>query len=296
MPRVRFARTAALAAMIALAGSATAVASERHGTVPAGAVIENPTGKPLSMKKAKQLRAKIKRTKRFPAPPHLRVKRSKLERGDRSTEMHAPGDDVHLPTDERLFGNATSYIGKRDQILGAIQNFNAYNIPRNGGRYNAPKLYEMKHGAPLPGCGAQVYNGVFCPGVNAIGWSMSWMANAFSTSGDMMWATLIAHEYGHASQRHIGLSGGWLNYTLYSEAYADCMAGAFLWWAHYYRMTDNVGRGDYNEFRDAFVALASPTTELGNHGTFQWRYTSATYGWNTGFDGCVKWARSIDGA
>ena len=69
------------------------------------------------------------------------------------------------------------------------------------------------------------------------------------------------------------------------RAFADCMAGAFLRWAYNGRMTDTVGRGDGNEFRDAFVALQSTVTTLNTHGTFDWRYALALYGWNTGFDG-----------
>jgi hypothetical protein len=194
-----------------------------------------------------------------------------------------------------MFGTEVAYAYKRDAILGAIQNFNATNVPRHGGRYVPPALYELAHGQLLPGCNAGVYNGAYCPRANTLGWSMTWTYDAFARSGDMKWATLIAHEYGHAAQGFLGIRGGWMQYTQYSEGFADCMAGAFFYWAYASRITDAVGRGDGNEFSDAFASLQSSVTALNTHGTYAWRYALATYGWNTGFDGCVNWARSIDG-
>lgn len=288
-------------ATLLTAGPAAAETEEAHRVdMPKSAKVLNKPAKRLSVSQASRARARARRTSRFPAPPRLRVDRSKIEKQtfDHRRRAIEPAEDqtpVRDPGTERLFGNESPYFSKRDPVLGAIQRFNATHVPRNGGTYVAPRLYEVQHGGQMPGCNAAIYNGVYCGLVNQIGWSMGWTADAFRTSGDMKWATLIAHEYGHGAQRWLNIRGGWMNYTLYSEAFADCMAGAFLWHAHASRITDAVGRGDYNEFRDAFVSLASPTTQLNNHGTFSWRYSSAVYGWNYGFDGCVRWARSIDG-
>lgn len=292
MRNARLASTAlALAATLAVASPASAETEHGdHAELPASAKVVNAPAKRLSIKAAAKLRA----TKRFPAPPRLKVDRSKLERSHEPAVAPA-GEAPRLAPGERMFGNESPYAYKRDPILKAIQTYNMLNVPRNGGTYVAPRLYEVQHGGSLPGCNTAIYNGVYCGAVNSIGWSMGWTADAFRLSGDMRWATLIAHEYGHASQGFLRISGGWMNYTLYREALADCMAGGFLYYAHANRLTDSVGRGDYNEFRDAFAALASPTTQLNNHGTFEWRYALATYGWNTGFDGCTRWARSIDG-
>lgn len=301
MLSTRLATTAAaVTAAVALAGPAPALAETETGhrvDLPKSAKVVNKQ-KRVSLKQATRVQARIRRTGRYPAPPRLKVKRRLLERAESHGPATEPAGHAEPSSSEdhsRLFGNESSYWSKRDPILNAIQQFNAAYIPRNGGRYVPPALYEVGHGRGLPGCNTAVYNGVYCGGVNAIGWSMTWTAEAFRASGDMRWATLIAHEYGHAAMRFLNIRGGWMNYTLYSEAFADCMAGAFLYYAHYYRMTDTVGRGDYHEFRDAFAALASPTTQLNNHGTFQWRYNSALYGWKVGFDGCTRWARSIDG-
>ena len=295
MRTTRLASTAlALAATLAVASPASAEeAQASHAELPASAKIVNAPPKLLSMKAAAKLRA----TKRFPRPPRLKVDRSELERSHEPAVAPTPASPApRLAPAERMFGNESAYAYKRDPILKAIQTYNMLNVPRNGGTYVAPRLYEVSNGGSLPGCTTAVYNGVYCGGaVNSIGWSMTWTAEAFRVSGDMRWATLIAHEYGHAAQGFLRISGGWMNYTLYREALADCMAGGFLYYAHANRLTDSVGRGDYNEFRDAFVALAAPTTQLNNHGTFAWRYALATYGWNTGFDGCTRWARSIDG-
>lgn len=292
--------TAALAvsAAVALTGAGPA-AAEDHGAraaaLPASVKIKNKP-KRLSVKQAARLRKKVRRTERYPAPPRLKIARRHLSRVGTHPVDAGEHAEPHTSEDHsRMFGNESPYWSKRDPVLNAIQRFNAVNVPRHGGRYVSPQLYEIGHGNAITGCNGGVYNAVYCPNSNAIGWSMTWTADAFRTSGDMRWATLIAHEYGHASMRFLGIRGGWMNHTLYSEAFADCMAGAFLFHAHYHRMTDTVGRGDYTEFRDAFAVLASPNTQLNNHGNFQWRYNTALYGWNVGFDGCVRWGRSIDG-
>ena len=284
----RTASVTALAATLALAGAGTALADTGHGELPAGAKVLG-APKLLSVKAAAKTRTRMEAGKPVPRAPRLAVKTARLER----TPAPAPLTGPKPAPGARMFGNEAGYSVKRDRILGAIQTFNATMIPQFGGRYVPPALYELQHGGAM--CGGAVYNGMYCPSSNAIGWSMAWTAGAFANSGDTMWATLLAHEYGHASQWFLGISGGWMQYTQYSEGFADCMAGAFLWYASYNRMLDNVGRGDGNEFRDAFVALQSPVTNLNTHGTIDWRYALATYGWNTGFQGCTQWGRSIDG-
>jgi hypothetical protein len=291
----RFSRIAALTACLTLAASAGASADAGdHDALPAGAKVVNVPER-LSVAQANTLRARIDRTRRFPAAPRLvNVGRARLVRA-RQARVTPPVPAAGPGA--RMFGSESAYAYKRDAILGSIQNFNATNVPRHGGRYVPPALYELADGAQLYGCnGSGVYNGAYCPWANTLGWSMTWTQNAFARSGDMKWATLIAHEYGHAAQNFLNIRGGWMQYTQYSEGFADCMAGAFFLWAYNGRITDTVGRGDGNEFRDAFVALQSNVTTLNTHGTFDWRYALALYGWNTGFDGCVNWARSIDGA
>ena len=292
----RTARLTAIAAALALtaagAAAGTAVADGGHAQLPAGAKVLG-APKLLSVERAAKLRTRIEAGRRAPRAPRLKVKRSRLERA--GAEHRAPIAGPAPEPGARMFGNEAAYAAKRDHILGAIQTFNAIMIPQLGGRYVPPALYELPNGGLLPGCTSGVTNGAYCGNANTLGWSMAWTSNAFAQSGDMKWATLIAHEYGHASQGFLGIRGGWMQYTQYSEGYADCMAGAFLWYAAYNRMLDNVGRGDYNEFRDAFVSLQSNVTNLNTHGTFDWRYALASYGWNTGFKGCATWARSIDG-
>jgi hypothetical protein len=291
---LRLSRIAALTACLALAAPAAASADAGDNAgVPSGAeVVNQPTR--LSLGAAGALRDRIDRTGRFPAAPRLvlgRAGRARLVRGAAPAPVRTPAAGAGA----RMFGSEAAYAYKRDAILGAIQSFNATLIPTHGGRYVPPALYELDHGAQLPGCGDGVYNGAYCPAANTLGWSMAWTNGAFAQSGDMAWATLIAHEYGHAAQGFLGIRGGWMAYRLYSESFADCMAGAFFFWAYSSGLTDTVGRGDGNEFRDAFAWLQSSVTTLDTHGTIDWRYALAIYGWNTGFDGCVNWARSIDG-
>jgi hypothetical protein len=285
-------RIAALAVAASLAVPAVAAADVRHGGDTAGGKVVG-TPKLLSVKAAAKLRTRIEKGKSAPKPPRLKIRTKRLERGHLMHEVPVTGEQPEPGA--RMFGNEYGYAYKRDRILGAIQNFNATFVPQFGGRYTPPALYELPNGGLLPGCSDGVYNGAYCPGANTLGWSMAWTNDAFTRSGDMKWATLIAHEYGHAAQRFLNIRGGWMQYRQYSEGFADCMAGAFLWYAAYNGMVDSVGRGDYNEFRDALYSLQSPVTNLNTHGTYDWRYSLATYGWNTGFRGCTNWARSIDG-
>ena len=287
----RTARLTALAAGLALVAAAPAAADARPGDLPAGAKVLG-APKLLSVKQAAKLRDRRAAGKRTPRAPRLKVKAAKLARVQAPAALAGPAPAPGA----RMFGNEAAYSVKRDRVLGAIQSFNATFVPQLGGTYRPPALYEVAHGSKL--CGYTVINGAQCPTANgsAIAWSMTWTANAFQTSGDTMWAALIAHEYGHATQNYLGIRGGWFQYQLYGESFGDCMAGAFLWYASYNGMLDTVGRGDHYEFRDAFAALQSSSTTLNSWGTFEWRYAMAVYGWNNGFEGCTKWGRSIDGA
>jgi hypothetical protein len=193
-----------------------------------------------------------------------------------------------------LFGGNDGYRASRDRILREVQRFYATLVPAAHGRFRAPKLFELGDHGDLGQCGA-VQGAAYCPASNSVGWTVSFAVSAFRNSGDNAWAVALAHEYGHGAQEWLGLHGGGFRWTLYSEGFADCMAGAWSFWMYYYGQLDALGRGDGNEFRDVFSSLSDEHTHLDNHGAFRWRYGAALYGWDTGFDGCVAWGRWIAG-
>ena len=165
----RTASVTALAATLALAGAGTALADTGHGELPAGAKVLG-APKLLSVKAAAKARTRMEAGKPVPRAPRLAVKTARLER----TPAPAPLTGPKPAPGARMFGNEAGYSVKRDRILGAIQTFNATMIPQFGGRYVPPALYELQHGGAM--CGGAVYNGMYCPSSNAIGWSMAWTA------------------------------------------------------------------------------------------------------------------------
>ena len=69
---------------------------------------------------------------------------------------------------------------------------------------------------------------------------------------------MLAHEYGHGAMSWLGFAGrGNFRNQIYREGFADCMAGAWLYWMSYYRYTDNIGVGDRNELYNLMFTLGS---------------------------------------
>ena len=139
---------------------------------------------------------------------------------------------------------------------------------------------------------------MFCWGTNqnTVAWSSPWMRDIFNNFGDGAFASVMAHEYGHGAMSWLGFTGkGSFRYQIYREGFADCMAGAWLYWMSYYRYTDNIGVGDRNELHNLMFNLGSSnaSTTLNNHGDAAWRTSLSTYGFNNGFNGCINWGRQL---
>ena len=129
---------------------------------------------------------------------------------------------------------------------------------------------------------------MFCwgPNLNTVAWSSPWMRNVFDQFGDAAFASVMAHEYGHGAMSWLGFTGkGNFRYQIYREGFADCMAGAWLYWMSYYRYTDNIGVGDRSELYNLMFNLGSSNaqTTRDNHGDAAWRTSLSTYGFNNGF-------------
>lgn len=294
-----FRRTAIVIAAAALAFPAASQASERHDR--AERIVVRSIAQPLKPAKAQALQQRIARGAKLPQGPRLARTRG-LDR-DQTVKSAAPGSpaDSQLllapgtqgAPGAKLFGFQGTYATKRTPLLQWINYTYAQVIPGLGGTFRAPAVYEVAHGASTPnGCGA-AYNGIYCGGVNTIGFSSLYAQNAFNNIGDSAFAGLMAHEFGHGAQQWLNINGGLMQYTHYSEGFADCMAGGWLAQMYNWGRVDNVGRGDWREYLDVLTNLSSDTTTLHNHGRPEWRHAAATYGWNYGMRGCATWGRQL---
>jgi hypothetical protein len=304
-------------ATVLLAGAGALMVIAPAGAHAAGVA---PT-KQLSVKQATKLQRQAARTGHYPPGPKISVKglkrsvpagaegtgtRPKAPKGAKTIRIRtakakrlfaAKRIAGPVKAHSSLFGYQGDFFAKRNTILGYIQGFYATYVPQAGGTFQAPSLYEVNDYTNVD-CGGQVgvfkQNAIYCGASNYVLWSLELSQSFWNDIGDAAWATAIAHEYGHGAQLWLGYGyGGWFQYELLREGFADCMAGAWLFSMSQQGALDGVGRGDGNEFHDLFQKVASPTTEWTNHGDFNWRYSAALYGWNYGFNGCVSWGNEI---
>jgi hypothetical protein len=267
-------------------------------------IISTTPMKPMSFAAAKRLRARAKRAGKRPRGPILATTRGltkvpPLTPDTRARNPSAEAEDVPIdgrkPSgDGKLFGYEGTYDGKKWPILNWVNYVFSQSVPALGGTFRQPAVGEVPPGGvTLAGCGPITMNAMYCPRLNAVGWSSDFGQLLFNRHGDTAFATYMAHEYGHGAQAWMNLYGGWMNYTLYAEGFADCMAGGWLYQMYARGYTDTVGRGDLVEIVDALVLGSDPASELGNHGDARWRVGMATYGWTYGMQGCRDWGRYV---
>jgi predicted metalloprotease len=165
-----------------------------------------------------------------------------------------------------------------------------------GAAFNMRRLpYTTPRIAPYTGqirtsCGpVGANNAYYCPNDHTIYYDVLFLARmmrtvgaGLGTDGDMAPITIIAHEWGHAVQRQLGLRG---LLTIGRELQADCLAGAFVRGAYQARRLDP---GDVEEAR--FV-LAMGGDELPwfhkeAHGRPAERVNSFLAGLNEGASAC----------
>jgi len=299
MPHTRLVTlTAGLAATVAIALPGTAAAQD--------------VTQPLPSEQATELQQQLRASGQFPAPPALgsvtsaavhdhevrparRGSRIRKPKGARRVRVETASGAGKRVARSSLFGSEGAFDAKRMKIMGHIAYYFSSLVPKAGGVYRAPAMYEFTDASGnLPGCTGGMGNGGYCSRSNTVGWLRSWALGLWTRSGDNAWATPMAHEFGHGAQRWLGFAeNGQFRHTLYREGFADCMAGAWYQWMHSAGFADTIGRGDGNEFFDFFKGGSNDTRSLGNHGDFAWRYGAAIYGWNTGFFGCRNWGQTI---
>jgi hypothetical protein len=302
MPRTRLTMLTAGLAAAALA-------------MPGAAAAQDLTA-PLPSDRATVLQQQLKASGHYPAPPALgsvdaaAVHDHEVRSARRGSKIRKPkgAKRVRVETASAaakrggsgvarasVFGSEGAFDTKRMKVMGYIAYYFSSLVPKAGGTYRAPAMYEFTDSSGnLPGCIGGMGNGAYCSRSNTVGWLRSWALGLWTRSGDNAWATPMAHEFGHGAQRWLGFEErGQFQHTLYREGFADCMAGAWYQWMHSSGFADTIGRGDGNEFFDFFKGGSNETRSLGNHGDFSWRYGAAIYGWNTGFLGCKNWGGTI---
>lgn len=100
--------------------------------------------------------------------------------------------------------------------------------------------------------------------------------NRSQTLGDAFIYVIVAHEFGHVAQAHLGAEGTWEA----KELQADCFAGSSM------RGMVNSGvlqldAADYYEIDDAFRSIETlPWGEGGDHGSWEQRTAAFNVGWN----------------
>ena len=258
----------------------------RSGHYPAG-----PRRSVHGLKRSAQTRAK-----RTAARPHG-AKRIRVNSA-RAKRLFAAKRTGKVTAHSSLFGYEGDFFAKRNTVLSYVQGYYQALVPQSGGTFVPPALYEVNDGTYVDCGGVEEFsqNASYCFGPNFVVWSIELSTNLWSNIGDTAWATVLAHEYGHGAQAWLGYgSSGYFGYELYREAFADCMAGAWLQSIYARGLADGVGRGDGQEFHDLFQTITANTAETryDNHGTFEWRYQAAIYGWNYGWNGCVSYGNWI---
>jgi hypothetical protein len=287
--RLKLAGAAAVAAAVTL-GSGTAVADEQT----------------LPEPKRHNVKLDGKRHGSYPAAPTVRLngrteRVAKHERGSvgakRSPRKGAHRARLRKPAQARISidGWHGPYASKLAWIQYYVDNYNRRIL---GTRYRSPALYPNAERYSYFNCGTQrlsvVGNAVYCPANNYIAWDTSWFQGFFNYAygGDTSVAAIYAHEWGHATQAMLSLRGWKLNYSLYRELYADCMAGSWAADMYVRGRLDNIGVGDYQEALNVLAWIASPNTPDRTHGTVSERQSFFRYGWSHGAQACVNWVVS----
>jgi predicted metalloprotease len=149
-------------------------------------------------------------------------------------------------------------------------------------------------------CGTDTYglvNAAFCYDDETIGWDRGELLPALrDANGDMGVTMVLAHEYGHAVQRQVGLAKKGTP-TLVAEQQADCFAGAYMRWvaeSSSPRFTLNTGEGLNNvlaaviAFRDPLLSEGDPEVGVDEHGSAFERLSAFQFGFTDGPSACAS--------
>lgn len=154
-----------------------------------------------------------------------------------------------------------------------------------GRKWYSPKSYTY-YRAVRTACGVSgPFNALYCPRDHGIYLNIPFLVRADQRWGDFAPITIMAHEYGHAVQRQLGLSR--LNRYLYQEELqADCFAG------YYAQYADRKGLLDAGDAKEGYYQSYSSGHKRFNpntHGTRAQRAQAFRTGYRNGFKSCLKY-------
>ena len=153
--------------------------------------------------------------------------------------------------------------------------------------WRAPTAYQYSRGVRTP-CGfAGPNNAIYCARNHSIYLNIPFLVQANVRWGDFAAITIMAHEYGHAVQRQLGLSR--LNrYLFQEELQADCLAGVYA------RDAGRRGLLDATDVREGYFQSYSSGHARFNpnsHGTRRQRAGAFRLGLRRGFRSCLTYSR-----
>ncbi len=135
----------------------------------------------------------------------------------------------------------------------------------------------------LTACGpAPLDNAIYCGFDNTIYYDASFFAQEFERNGDFAPILILAHEWGHVVQAHVGFFALENLYDIDYELQADCMAGVY---ARNLNQRQLLDVGDLDESGATLLRIGDDADEVawydpGAHGTGEER----TYAFQTGFE------------
>jgi predicted metalloprotease len=156
--------------------------------------------------------------------------------------------------------------------------------------YNTPKALTPYAQPIKSGCGIlPMKNAFYCSRDHSIYYDDAFVRAMYLNPGDFSAVTVLAHEWGHAVQKDLGVIGGEKSYyPIQTELQADCYSGAF---AKYIFELGYLEEGDLKEGGSTLLNLGdrmdSKWFDPQAHGTPFQRVEYYNRGWEKGIRGCV---------
>jgi uncharacterized protein len=181
-----------------------------------------------------------------------------------------------------------------EKISFAINDINAMWEKRfrtAGKRWVPPKTYiytgPVKTACGLIGNG----NALYCPPSNEVYLNQPFLTGVNRRIGDFAAITVLAHEYGHAVQKHYGLTR--FASTVLEELQADCFAGVYAHDAHQRGLLDetDIPEAKLQSYLSGDrVARGSRAVYWNSHGSPKQRLTAFQMGYQRGFEACLTYS------
>ncbi|HEX8174969.1 MAG TPA: neutral zinc metallopeptidase [Pyrinomonadaceae bacterium] len=123
------------------------------------------------------------------------------------------------------------------------------------GRAYAPPQMVAYTGQINTPCGVlQSNNAAYCQAAHTIYYDYNFINRSYTNVGDYAAVGIIAHEWGHVVQAHLGISRG-NSYSIQMELQADCFMGAYT---KYAERTGKLEPGDLDEAGEDLFKSGDP--------------------------------------